>query len=141
MSRLRLLPMLLCAAALSAPAHALADLTSTVTTTATTTTNVAGTATTDPSSVLVDWSSLLPGLTDQYDPNSANDCVAGRVTCVDATIREMQRRFAPLASSCNHNALFALLYLRVTQQYRQAVSNPSYFSDNAFVNHEDAVFA
>ena len=91
--------------------------------------------------ILVDWSSLLPGLTDQYDPNSANDCVSGKVNCVDATIREMTRRFDPLASSCDHRALFSLLYLRVTQQYRQAVSNPNFFDDNAFVNHEDAVFA
>src|SRR5947209_15277946 len=91
--------------------------------------------------VLVDWSSLLPGLTDQYDPNSANDCVAGRVQCVDSTIREMTKRFDPLATSCDHRALFSLLYLRVTQQYRLAVSDPNYFSDNAFVNHEDAVFA
>jgi Family of unknown function (DUF5995) len=129
MSRLRLLLLsLTCAVVVLSPARALADTTTT-------------TITTDPTSILVDWSSLLPGLTDQYTPNSANDCVAGRVTCVDATIREMQRRFGPLATSCDHNALFALLYLRVTQQYRQAVSNPSYFSDNAFVNHEDAVFA
>jgi hypothetical protein len=91
--------------------------------------------------ILVDWSSLLPGLTDQYDPNSANDCVSGKVSCVDATIREMTRRFNPLASSCDHRALFSLLYLRVTQQYRQAVSDPNFFEDNAFVNHEDAVFA
>ena len=128
MRRLRLLLLMLtCAAVVLSPARALADTTSTVTTAT--------------SSVLVDWSSLLPGLTDQYDPNSANDCVAGRVSCVDATIREMSRRFAPLATSCDHKALFSLLYLRVTQQYRQAVSNPTYFSDNAFVNHEDAVFA
>lgn len=113
----RLLLGSLCAGALLFPAQAAAD------------------------DILVDWSSLLPGLTDQYDPNSANDCVSGKVKCVDATIREMQRRFAPLASSCDHNALFSLLYLRVTQQYRQAVSDPNYFSDNAFVNHEDAVFA
>ena len=139
MSRLRLLLLsLTCAVVVLAPARALADIT---TSTITSATSTIGTTTTDPTSVLVDWSSLLPGLTDQYDPNSANECVAGRVTCVDATIREMERRFGPLATSCDHNALFALLYLRVTQQYRQAVSNPSYFSDNAFVNHEDAVFA
>jgi hypothetical protein len=90
---------------------------------------------------LVDWSSLVPGLTDQYDPNSSNDCTSGKVRCVDATIKEMNRRFTPLGQSCDHNALFSLLYLRVTQQYRQAVSDPNFFDDNAFVNHEDAVFA
>ena len=34
-----------------------------------------------------------------------------------------------------------LLYLRVTEQYRLAVDDPNFFDDNAFVNHEDAVFA
>jgi hypothetical protein len=90
---------------------------------------------------LIDWSSLLPGLTDQYDPNSANECTSGKVKCVDSVIREMTRRFSPLAQSCNHNALFSLLYLRVTEHYRQAISDPNFFDDNAFVNHEDAVFA
>src|SRR5256885_3373116 len=42
--------------------------------------------------VFVDWTSLLPSLTDAFDPNSANDCVAGRPHCVDATIKEMDRR-------------------------------------------------
>ena len=82
----RLLLALVCACALMlVPARAMAD-----------------------DNILVDWSSLLPGLTDQYDPNSANDCVSGNVTCVDATIREMTRRFNPLASSCDHRALFSL---------------------------------
>jgi hypothetical protein len=90
---------------------------------------------------LIDWSSLTPGLTDQYDPNSANECTSGKVKCVDAVIKEMNRRLTPLAQSCDHNALFSLLYLRVTQQYRQAVNDPNFFDDNAFVNHEDAVFA
>src|SRR2546425_6730337 len=111
MGRSRLLLSLLCACALVFPAGALAD------------------------DILVDWSSLLPGLTDQFTPNSANECVSGRLSCVDATIREMNRRFTPLAQSCDHNAVFSLLYLRVTQKYREAVSDPNYFSDNAFVNH------
>src|SRR3981081_4187635 len=53
----------------------------------------------------------------------------------------MTRRVNPFADSCDPRALFSLLYLRVTQQYRQAVSDPNFFDDNAFVNHEDAVFA
>lgn len=94
------------------------------------------------SRVLVGWSSLLPSLTDTYTPNDSNICNAGRIQCVDSTINEMERRFAPLASSCDHNALFALLYLQVTQTYRQEVgADPNFFMDNDFVNHEDAVFA
>src|SRR4051794_13593825 len=60
------------------------------------------------------WSALLPGLTTEFDPSSENDCTAGRTNCVDATIREMRRRFDPLAKSCDHDSIFALAYLRTT---------------------------
>lgn len=91
--------------------------------------------------LLVDWSAVLPGLTDTYVPNSSNICVAGRIECIDDVVQEMQRRLAPMIAACNHNALFALLYLRVTETYRGMVgADPHFFSDNAFVNHEDPVF-
>jgi hypothetical protein len=89
----------------------------------------------------VPWSSLLPGLTDEYNPSSANDCVAGRMNCVRALIREMERRFEPLGRSCDHNAMFALAYLRTTQTYLWAAKQPGFFQDTPWVNHEDAVFA
>jgi hypothetical protein len=53
----------------------------------------------------------------------------------------MNRRFEPLASSCDHNAIFSLTYLRVTQEYRRTVDSPTFFEDTPFVNHEDRVFA
>lgn len=89
----------------------------------------------------VGWSNLLPGLTMGYDPSSENDCTAGRATCVDAAIREMQRRFDPLAAACDHDAIFALSYLRTTEEYRRTIRDPTFFEDTRFVNHEDAVFA
>jgi hypothetical protein len=90
----------------------------------------------------LNWPTLLPGLTEGYDPSSENDCKAGRIKCVDAVIGEMDRRFGPLAETCDHDALFALLYLRVTETYREQVGAPGdFFADEAFVNHEDAVFA
>jgi Family of unknown function (DUF5995) len=91
--------------------------------------------------IFVGWSSLLPGLTDEYNPSSGNDCVAGRMNCVGAVIREMQRRFEPLGRSCDHNAMFALAYLRTTQTYLWAAQQPGFFQDTRWVNHEDAVFA
>jgi Family of unknown function (DUF5995) len=91
--------------------------------------------------IYVGWSNLLPAWAYQYTPNSANDCAAGRPTCVQKTLKEMQRRFSPLASSCDHNAVFALAYLRTTQQYAKDAAEPGFFNDPAFVNHEDAVFA
>lgn len=88
----------------------------------------------------VGWSALLPALSFPYDPSSPNDCIAGRTQCVDKTIREMTRRFDPLASSCDHNAIFSLTYLRVTQEYRQTIDAP-FFDDTPFVNYEDTLFA
>jgi Family of unknown function (DUF5995) len=89
----------------------------------------------------VGWSALLPGLSLPYDVTSPNDCVAGRVKCVDKVVREMTRRFEPLASSCDHDAIFSLTYLRVTEEYRRTVEDPTFFDDTSFVNHEDVVFA
>jgi uncharacterized protein DUF5995 len=88
------------------------------------------------------WTNLLPGMPGlAYDPGSADECVSGKLTCVDKVIREMTRRFNPLADSCSHNAIFALTYLRTTQEYYRATTTPGFFEDPAFVNHEDAVFA
>jgi hypothetical protein len=90
---------------------------------------------------LVNWSALLPGLSTGYDPSSEDECLSGRTSCIDKVIREMQRRFDPLARACDHDAVFALGYLRTTEEYRRTIADPSFFEDTAFVNHEDAVFA
>lgn len=90
----------------------------------------------------VDWSSLLPatgGLA--YEPTSDDECVAGKLSCVDKVIRIMTKRFDALAATCDHDAIFALTYLRTTEEYRRAVEEPGFFEDPNFVNHEDAVFA
>src|SRR4051812_23856692 len=89
----------------------------------------------------VGWSGLLPGLATRFEPSSENDCTAGRTRCVDAAIREMRRRFDPLAASCDHDSIFALSYLRTTEEYRRTIEDPTFFQDTPFVNHEDAVFA
>jgi Family of unknown function (DUF5995) len=75
------------------------------------------------------------------DPVGSKACQEGKPTCVDAVIREMTRRFNPLASSCDHDAIFSLTYLRTTQAYRRAISDSRFFSSNAFVNREAAEFA
>jgi Family of unknown function (DUF5995) len=89
----------------------------------------------------VGWTQLLPGLAMQYEPSSENDCTAGRTRCIDAVIREMTRRFDRLADTCDHDSLFALAYLRTTEEYRRTVEDPTFFEDYRFVNHEAAVFA
>ncbi len=91
--------------------------------------------------LFVPWSSLLPGLTTQYEPMSSNLCASGQTSCVDAVINEMTRRFDPLARACDHNAVFSLTYLRTTQTYRSTIEDTRFFSDTAFINHQDALFA
>ena len=94
---------------------------------------------TDP--LFIGWSQLLPAWAYQFTPGSANACAAGRPACVERTLTTMKHRFWPLAGSCDHNAVFALAYLRTTQEYRRTAADPAAFDDVAFVNHEDAVFA
>ena len=89
----------------------------------------------------VGWTALLPGLSIPYDATSPDDCAAGRVQCVDKVVRQMTQRLDPLASSCDHDAIFSLTYLRVTEEYRRTIESPTFFDDTSFVNHEDVVFA
>ena len=90
----------------------------------------------------VSWADLLPALsTGGFEPTSEDDCTAGRVQCVEKVIRVMDRHLDELATSCHHNSIFALSYLRTTEEYLRATTTPGFFSDAAFVNHEDAVFA
>ncbi len=89
----------------------------------------------------VDWPSLLPGLASPYEPSSEGDCPSGRTQCVDGLIRIMERRFADVAESCSHDSIFALSYLRTTQEFRRALDDPTFFRDPAFITHEGSVFA
>ncbi len=89
----------------------------------------------------VGWSTALPPLAGSYEPTSSDDCVAGRVQCVEKVIREMEKRFGPQAEGCPHSAVFALAYLRTTEEYLQTTLSPGFYDDPSFVNHEDAAFA
>lgn len=68
-------------------------------------------------------------------------CRPGSMRCVNTTIDDMHRRFEPLAANCSHNAVFSLLYLRVTEGYRDVATRAGYFIDVAKVNKEDTDFA
>lgn len=77
----------------------------------------------------------------EYDPNSVDECASGKTACVDKVIREMRKRFKPLATSCSHNAPFALSYLRMTQSYRWSIDQAGYYDDVPWFNNFDGVFA
>ena len=98
-----------------------------------------GAAKADP--LFVEWTELLPGFTAGYDPTDANDCKSGRIQCVDSVVREMTKRFDRHAAACDHDSMFALTYLRTTEEYRESALEPGFYIDPGFVNHEDAVFA
>src|SRR5215217_6125252 len=79
------------------------------------------------------WTNLLPGSPGlAFDPGSADECIAGRIQCVDKVVREMTRRFDALADKCSHNAIFGLTYLRTTEEYHRAATTPGFLEDAAF---------
>ena len=74
--------------------------------------------------------------------SSQTPCLRGTLQCVDGVVTQMTNRLRDLAASCDHDAVFALLYLRTTEEYRRTVAaDPTFFADPAYVNHEDALFA
>lgn len=67
-------------------------------------------------------------------------CRDGNPGCIDTTIADMAARFESLRPSCDHSALFSLLYLRVTERYKSWAETPGRFDSVATVNREDAIF-
>jgi hypothetical protein len=88
----------------------------------------------------VDWPALLPALPIGHTPNTAADCVDGSPACIERTITEMKRRFNGVVGVCNHNAVFSLAYLRVTEDV-QAATKAGVYKDAVWLAQEDAVFA
>jgi hypothetical protein len=74
------------------------------------------------------------------DLSETRSCRAGAIECVSRVITVMTRRFDELARRCDHDALFALVYLRTTEVYRDTVETIGY-ADAASVTREDALFA
>ena len=94
---------------------------------------------------LPNWPQILPA-----NPNNSSAtvpldfdvCPGGEFTCPAEVIDEMIARWQPLDASCDHRAVFALTYLRTTEEFfRTVTDNPNFSSDPAWLNHEDAVFA
>jgi hypothetical protein len=67
-------------------------------------------------------------------------CRIGDPRCVDRVIREMDHRLRRLARRCDHDAIFALLYLRTTETFLDTLETIGY-ADPASVVREDALFA
>lgn len=83
---------------------------------------------------------LLAAFPTRYQPYAGPICVNGEPKCIEDVITEMEQRLVPLASSCRHDAIFSLAYLRVTQNVKEAADN-GYFADRKWLTQVDAVFA
>jgi hypothetical protein len=95
--------------------------------------------------ILPNWPQLLPA--NPYTPSGTlslgwDVCKNGQPSCPAKVIREMYARWGPLDASCDHRAVFALTYLRTTEEFARTVNDePGTFSDIPWITHEDAVFA
>lgn len=82
---------------------------------------------------------------EEPDPMAAfwalDGCPDGEVSCIDVVIKALQANYDSLAPSCDHDALFALAYLRTTESIRTVVGDDQFFADPAHINHQDVVFA
>ena len=83
---------------------------------------------------------ILPPRPVPYHPSTALACIDGNSSCIDATIQQMQHSYDALASSCDHDGVFALAYLRVTQNVRDALDH-GLFHDPVWLRNLDAEFA
>ncbi|MBE9016311.1 hypothetical protein C7Y66_25565 [Chroococcidiopsis sp. CCALA 051] len=79
-------------------------------------------------------------LANAQELTSKKVCQQGLPQCVTLVIREMERRYKPLARQCDHDAVFALNYLRTTEVFQQTLDEIGY-SDPSAVVREDALFA
>jgi Family of unknown function (DUF5995) len=95
--------------------------------------------------VLPNWPQLLPAWPNL--PFGAvslgwDACPSGEDACPGEVIEEMTDRWRALDGSCDHRAVFALTYLRTTEEFARTITeSPETFSDLPWIRHEDAVFA
>lgn len=83
---------------------------------------------------------LLAALPTPYRPYTGPICVSGDPQCIVDVIAEMKDRLAVEAAACDHDAIFGLAYLRVTENVK-AAADSGYFRDRTWLTQIDAVFA
>lgn len=88
----------------------------------------------------IDWNPLVPSLANPYHPSRERDCANGDPKCIEATLAQMYERFDRLYATCDHNAVFGITYIRVTEAIRLAIER-GHYEEPAFLHHEDRVFA
>lgn len=87
-----------------------------------------------------DWNADYPGFPSNVPRDAARDCTAGSRACIDRTVDEMYRRFHTVIPPCDHNAVFSLTYIRVTEDIRRGIDQ-GFYPELVWINHLDAIFA
>lgn len=90
---------------------------------------------------LIDWNPFLPSVSTEYTPNTTGACIGGDPACVDQTLQKMYARFDRLYPSCDHNAVFSLTYIRVTEAYAKALRGGGFFDDPQNMIEQIAAFS
>ncbi len=75
-----------------------------------------------------------------YHPTYEPECADGDPACIGVTIGQMEARYDSLRATCDHDAVFALAYLRVTENVRDALDEGLY-RDPVWLRNQDAAFA
>jgi hypothetical protein len=86
------------------------------------------------------WAQVASGLRPALDPRSSNPCQRGAPSCFDIVLKELRRREQGLAKVCDHNALWADLYMLMIGQVR-LTDRAGKFRNRPQVTHFDAWFA
>lgn len=83
---------------------------------------------------------FLPSPAAADEVSEKNDCQDGDLKCVHHVVQEMDKRLRKLTQDCDHDAIFALVYLRTTEMYEDTAETLPY-EDVSTVTREDALFA
>ena len=87
-----------------------------------------------------DWSPGFAGFPSNVERDARADCASGSDACIARTIEEMYRRFHRVIPVCDHNAVFSLTYIRVTEDIRRGI-DAGFYPELKWINHLDAIFA
>jgi len=94
----------------------------------------------DPGPAYTDWNPKEIGYPSNAEFSRRAICIHGADPCIDRTLGEMYRRFHTVFPNCDHNAVFSLTYIRVTEDIRNGLDE-GFYDDERWLSHLDALFA
>ena len=91
------------------------------------------------------WPQLLPPLpvSTKVQPHGVPHCRRARIGCLDGLLRRLRAQWRRLDAACDHRALFALAYIRITQGLRDDLArpHPRFFRYRGWLTYVIAAFS